>query len=49
MKRKLRPLGQFAGDGERAVERHAGVQQRREFLREEQDVAAFAAGEAQAA
>ena len=38
-------LGQFAGDVERAVERHAGVQQRGEFLGEEEDVAALASGE----
>ena len=44
MKRKCGALGQFAGDGERAVERHAGIQQRREFLGEEQNVAPRAAG-----
>ena len=36
-------FGQLGGDGESAVERHAGVQQRRQFLREEKNVAALAA------
>jgi hypothetical protein len=34
-----------AGDGERAVERDAGVQQRGEFLREEENVAAAVGAE----
>ena len=38
-------LGQFGGDGKRAVERHAGIEQRGKFLGEEQDVAALAAAE----
>ena len=40
-----RPLGQFDGDGQRAIQRHAGVEQRGELLREEQNVFLLAAGE----
>jgi hypothetical protein len=39
MARKLSPLGEFAGDGQGAVERNAGVEQRGELLGEEQNVA----------
>ena len=38
-------IGQFGGDGERAIHRHARAEQRGEFLSEEQDVALPAAGE----
>ena len=42
---EIAALGELGGDGEGAVDGHAGVQQRREFLREEEDVLALAAVE----
>ena len=42
---EFRTFRKFAGDVDGAVERHAGVQQRGEFLREEQHVAALVAPE----
>ena len=42
---KLRAGGELGGDGESAVERHARVEQRREFLSEEENVAAAISAE----
>ena len=42
---ELRPFREFASDGQRAIDGHARVEQRRELLREEQDVAPVAARE----
>ena len=38
-------LGELGGDGEGAIERHAGVEQRGQLLGEEEDVAAAASAE----
>ena len=43
------PLGEFAGDGQGAIQRHAGIQQRGKLLGEEQDVAPPAARRRRAA
>ena len=43
---EVRAFGEFAGDGEGAVERDAGVEQGGEFLGEEEDVAAASAAKA---
>ena len=43
---ELRALGDFAGDGEGAVKRNAGVEKSRKFLRKEENIATPSAAKA---